>query len=136
MSAQRPGRVTGVVTIVEPQCVFSHIPQQDETVTKMFKAIHAQEDKTTAREKARQVVEDSRVMKLKEAAKKVEDSIEASKRFLPRPGHCELAARTDFFAGSRADGSPHSPCTRQYPVLSLPRSPSAIISLRMVQKSS
>ena len=42
----------------------------------MLKAIHAQESKKAAREKARAVVEELCSMKLKEAAKKVEDSIE------------------------------------------------------------
>lgn len=42
----------------------------------MLKAIHAQEDKAAAREKARAVDSRLREMKLKEAAKKVEDSIE------------------------------------------------------------
>lgn len=42
-------------------------------VAKMLKAIHAQESKKSAREKAKAVVEELRSMKLKEAAKKVED---------------------------------------------------------------
>ena len=42
----------------------------------MLKAIHAQESKKAAREKAKAVVEELRAMKLKEAAKKVEDGIE------------------------------------------------------------
>ena len=42
----------------------------------MLKAIHAQESKRAAREKAKAVVEELRSMKLKEAAKKVEDGIE------------------------------------------------------------
>lgn len=41
----------------------------------MLKAIHAQEDKKAAREKAKAVVEELRAMKLKEAAEKVEDGI-------------------------------------------------------------
>ena len=42
----------------------------------MLKAIHAQESKRAAREKAKAVVEELRSMKLKEAAKKVEFGIE------------------------------------------------------------
>ena len=42
-------------------------------VTKMLKAIHAQESKKAAREKVKTVVEELRAMKLKEATKKVED---------------------------------------------------------------
>ena len=41
----------------------------------MFKPIHAQDSKKAAREKAKAVVEEFHSMKLKEAAKKVEDSI-------------------------------------------------------------
>jgi transposase-like protein len=45
-------------------------------VAKMLKAIHAQESREAAREKAHQVVLTLRDMKLKEVAKKVEDGIE------------------------------------------------------------
>ena len=45
-------------------------------VAKMLKAIYAQESKKASREKARAVVAELRAMKLKEAAKKVEDGIE------------------------------------------------------------
>lgn len=41
----------------------------------MLKAIHAQESKKAAREKAKAVVEELHSMKLKEAAKKVEDAL-------------------------------------------------------------
>ena len=51
-------------------------------VAKMLKAIHAQESKKAAREKARAVVEELCSMKLKEAAKKVEDSIEGDSDLL------------------------------------------------------
>lgn len=44
-------------------------------VAAMLKAIHAQEDKAAAKEKAAAVVNKLRDMKLKKAAKKVEDSI-------------------------------------------------------------
>lgn len=42
-------------------------------VSKMLKAIHASENKSAAREKAKQVVAELRSMKLKEAAQKLED---------------------------------------------------------------
>ena len=42
----------------------------------MLKAIHAQESKKAAREKARAVIAELNGMKLREAAKKVEDNIE------------------------------------------------------------
>jgi hypothetical protein len=41
----------------------------------MLKAIHAAEDRAAAQTKAQQVIEKVRAMKLKEAAKKIEDSI-------------------------------------------------------------
>ena len=41
----------------------------------MLKAIHAQEDRETAKEKAKAVAKKLREMKLKEAAKKVEESV-------------------------------------------------------------
>lgn len=47
-----------------------------KTVALMLKAIHAQESKDAAREKALQVSEKLRSMKLAKAAKKVEDGIE------------------------------------------------------------
>ena len=45
---------------------------------KILKAIHAQESKKSVREKAKSVAEGLRTMKLKEAAKKVEDGIDVS----------------------------------------------------------
>ena len=47
-----------------------------KTVALMLKAIHAQESKEAAREKAIQVAEKPRAMKLAKAAKKVADGIE------------------------------------------------------------
>jgi len=56
--------------------VFSVTPRSKmKEVAAMLKAIHAQEDKEAAKEKAAAVVAKLRAMKLKEAAKKVEDSI-------------------------------------------------------------
>jgi len=56
--------------------VFSVTPRsKGKDVAAMLKAIHAQEDKNAAKEKAAMVVAKLREMKLKEAAKKVEDSI-------------------------------------------------------------
>ena len=57
--------------------VFSVVPRSKvKVVAKMLKAIHAQESKKAAREKAKAVVAQLKEMKLKEAAKKVEDSVE------------------------------------------------------------
>ena len=56
--------------------VFSVVPKSKvKIVVKMLKAIHAQESKKASREKAKAVVSELRAMKLKEAAKKVEDGI-------------------------------------------------------------
>ena len=55
--------------------IFSVVPKSKvKFVAKMLKAIHAQESKKAAREKAKLVVEELRQMKLEKAAKKVEDS--------------------------------------------------------------
>jgi len=57
--------------------IFSATPRSKmKLVAKMHKAIHARESKTAVREKAKSVVEDLKAMKLKEAAKKLEDGIE------------------------------------------------------------
>ena len=57
--------------------VFSVVPRSKvKYVAKMLKAIHAQESKKAAREKVRAVIEELKEMKLREAAKKVEDNIE------------------------------------------------------------
>ena len=54
-------------------------------VAKIRKAIHAQESKKASREKAKAVVEELRSMKLKEAAKKVEDGIEETMTYCDFP---------------------------------------------------
>jgi len=54
--------------------VFSVVPRSKvKLAAKMLKAIHAQESKNAAREKAKAVAAQLREMKLKEAAKKVEE---------------------------------------------------------------
>lgn len=56
--------------------VFSVVPNgRVKEIAKMLKAIHAQEDKQAALEKADAIVEKLRGMKLQKAAQKVEDSI-------------------------------------------------------------
>ena len=60
--------------------VFSVVPRSKvKLVAKMLKAIHAQESKKAAREKAKAVV-----AQLKEAAKKVEDSVEETQLDAPQ----------------------------------------------------
>ena len=66
--------------------VFSVTPRSKmKLVAKMLKAIHAQESKNTARDKAKTVVQELRAMKLPEAAKKVEDSIEETLTYADFP---------------------------------------------------
>jgi transposase-like protein len=76
--------------------VFSAVPRSKmKLVAKMLKAIHAQESKAAAREKAKQVVADLREMKLKEAAKKVEDSIDETLSYMNFPYEHWLRIRTN-----------------------------------------
>lgn len=66
--------------------VFSVVPRsKGKLVAKMLKAIHAQESKTAAREKAKAVVTQLQAMKLKEAAKKIEDSVEETLTYMEFP---------------------------------------------------
>ena len=76
--------------------VFSATPRKRlKLVSKMLKAIHAQESKEAAREKARQVAETLRSMKLGEAAKKVEDGIEETLTYMEFPYEHWLRIRTN-----------------------------------------
>ena len=61
----------------------------------MLKAIHAQEDRAAAREKAHAVVQKLREMKLKEAAHKVEDGIEETLTYMSFPAVHWLKLRTN-----------------------------------------
>ena len=66
--------------------IFSVVPKSKvKIVVKMLKAIHAQESKKASREKAKAVVAELRAMKLKEAAKKVEDGIEETLTYCDFP---------------------------------------------------
>jgi putative transposase len=76
--------------------VFSVTPRSKmKLVAKMLKAIHAQESKTAAREKARQVAVDLRAMKLPEAARKVEDNIAETLTYMEFPYEHWLRIRTN-----------------------------------------
>ena len=76
--------------------VFSVVPRgRVREVSMMLKAIHAQESKAAAREKAVQVAEKLREMKLKAAAKKVEDSIEETLTFMDFPSQHWTRIRTN-----------------------------------------
>jgi transposase-like protein len=76
--------------------VFSVVPRgKIALVAKMLKAIHAQESKDASLEKAKSVVETLKEMKLKEAAKKVEDSIEETLTYTNYPFEHWLKIRTN-----------------------------------------
>lgn len=76
--------------------IFSATPRNRmREVTRMLKAIHAQESKEAARKKAKDVVEQLRAMKLKEAAKKVEDGIEETLTYMDFPSQHWLKIRTN-----------------------------------------
>ena len=76
--------------------VFSVTPRSKvKLVAKMLKAIHAQESKKAAREKAKAVVEQLRSMKLKEAARKVEDGIEETLTYCDFPSEHWTRIRTN-----------------------------------------
>jgi len=66
--------------------VFSVTPRSKmKEVAAMLKAIHAQENKEAAKEKAAAVIAKLREMKLKEAAKKIEDSITETLTYMDFP---------------------------------------------------
>ena len=76
--------------------LFSVLPKSKvKIVAKMLKAIHAQESKKASREKAKAVVTGLRAMKLKEAAKKVEDGIEETLTYCDFPSEHWTRIRTN-----------------------------------------
>ena len=76
--------------------VFSVTPRSKlKLVAKMLRAIHAQESKKAAREKAKLGVAELRAMKLKEAAKKVEDGIEETLTYCDFPSEHWTRIRTN-----------------------------------------
>ena len=76
--------------------IFSVVPKSKvKIVAKMLKAIHAQESKKASREKAKAVVSELRAMKLKEAAKKVEDGIEETLTYCDFPSEHWTRIRTN-----------------------------------------
>ena len=70
-------------------------PSKVKLVSKMLKAIHAQESKRAAREKSRAVVDELRSMKRKEAAKKVTDGIEETLTYCDFLGEHWTGIRTN-----------------------------------------
>ena len=76
--------------------IFSVTPRKHlREVTRMLKAIHAQESKATARKKVKDVVENLRAMRLCEAAKKVEEGIEETLTYMNFPSQHWLKIRTN-----------------------------------------
>ena len=66
-----------------------------KAVAMMLKAIHAQESKEAAREKARQVAEKRKEMKLSSAAKKLQDGIEETLTYMDFPTQHWTRIRTN-----------------------------------------
>ena len=76
--------------------VFSATPRSKmKQVARMLKAIHAQENKTAAMDKTKQVAINLREMKLSEAAKKVEVGIEETLTYMDFPSEHWLRIRTN-----------------------------------------
>ena len=76
--------------------VFSDLPKaKSRNVALMLKAIHAQESKEAARKKAEAVAEELRNIKLKEAAKKVCDSVEETLTYMSFPSEHWTKIRTN-----------------------------------------
>lgn len=76
--------------------IFSAVPRSKmKDVAMMFKAIHAQESKAAARRKAREVIETLLKMKLKVAAKRLEDGIEETLTYMDFPSEHWSKIRTN-----------------------------------------
>ena len=76
--------------------VFSAVPRSKvKLVAKMLKAIHAQESKKAAREKAKAIVAELQAMKLNEAAKKIESGIEETLTYADFPSEHWTRIRTN-----------------------------------------
>ena len=91
-----PGRQIERCTVHFYRNVFSVVPKSKvKIVAKMLKAIHAQEHKKASRDKAKAVVAGLRAMKLKEAAKKVEDGIKETLTYCDFPSEHWTRIRTN-----------------------------------------
>ena len=76
--------------------IFSAVPRSKvRLVAKMLKAIHAQESKKAAREKATAIVAELQGVKLKEAAKKVSESIDETLTYYDFPSEHWMKIRTN-----------------------------------------
>ena len=76
--------------------VFSVVPKSKvKHVAKMLKAIHAQESKEAAREKVKTVVAKLKELKLKEAARKIEEGVEETLTYFGFPSEHWTRIRTN-----------------------------------------
>jgi putative transposase len=76
--------------------IFSATPRNKmKEVSMLLKAIHAQECKTSAKEKAKQIADKLREMKLTSAAKKVQDGIEETLTYMDFPSQHWTRIRTN-----------------------------------------
>lgn len=76
--------------------IFSVTPRRClQKVSRMLKAIHAQENKEAAKRKAREVAQELHEMKLNEAAKKVENSIDETLTYMDFPTQHWMKIRTN-----------------------------------------
>ena len=76
--------------------IFSVVPRKTvKEVAKMLKAIHAQENKGAAKEKAKSVISRLREMKLNKAADKLENGLEETLTYMDFPSEHWLRIRTN-----------------------------------------
>ena len=76
--------------------VFSVVPKSKvKLVAKMLKAIHAQESKKAAREKVKAVIAELKAMKLRDAARKIEDGVEETLTYFAFPSEHWTRIRTN-----------------------------------------
>ena len=76
--------------------VFSVVPKSKvKLVAKMLKAIHAQESKKAAREKVKAVIAELRTLKLRDAARKIEDGVEETLTYFAFPSEHWTRIRTN-----------------------------------------
>lgn len=91
--AREPGPVSPVK--VDSPLPFPWTQRGEIYMAKMLKAIHAQESKKAARDKAKAVIAELRAMKLPEAAKKVEAGIEETLTYCDFPSEHWTKIRTN-----------------------------------------
>ena len=76
--------------------MFSVVPKSKvKLVAKMLKAIHAQESKKAAREKVKAVIAELKTLKLRDAARKIEDGVEETLTYFAFPSEHWARIRTN-----------------------------------------